>query len=103
MILGYGKFRISLTRRTCYQAGSSICLIGSGIVTITNTEEPQIFTTDWFNSLVSGTSQTPVKTGTCLQTVTIPKPYQGMNITGVTGLTEKVKATLKTLGGVEFL
>jgi WD40 repeat protein/DNA-binding CsgD family transcriptional regulator len=44
-----------------------------------------------------------VKTGVCLQTLTIPKPYQGMNITGVTGLTPEVKATLKALGAVEFL
>ncbi|WP_353932941.1 WD40 repeat domain-containing protein [Okeanomitos corallinicola TIOX110] len=44
-----------------------------------------------------------VKTGACLQTLTIPKPYQGMNITRVTGLTPEVKATLKALGAVEVL
>ena len=44
-----------------------------------------------------------VKTGACLRTLTISKPYQGMNITGVTGLTEEAKATLKALGAGEFL
>lgn len=44
-----------------------------------------------------------VKIGACLRTLTISKPYQGMNITGVTGLTEEAKATLKALGAGEFL
>jgi hypothetical protein len=29
------------------------------------------------------------------------RPYENMNITGVTGLTEAEKTTLKTLGAVE--
>jgi hypothetical protein len=29
------------------------------------------------------------------------RPYEGMNIAGVTGLTEAEKATLKALGAVE--
>ncbi len=41
-----------------------------------------------------------VKTGECLKTLT-DRPYEGMNITGVTGLTEAEKATLKALGAVE--
>lgn len=44
-----------------------------------------------------------VKTATCWRTLTIPKPYQGMNITGVTGINDQTKATLKALGAVEFL
>jgi WD40 repeat protein len=39
-----------------------------------------------------------VKTGECLKTLIVPRPYEGMNIWGVTGLTEAQKATLKTLG-----
>jgi len=42
-----------------------------------------------------------VKTGMCLKTIPIPKPYQGMNITGVTGLSEETIATLKALGAEE--
>ncbi|WP_414585538.1 NB-ARC domain-containing protein [Scytonema sp. PCC 10023] len=42
-----------------------------------------------------------VKTGECLKTLIIPKLYEGMNITGVMGLTEAQKATLKALGAVE--
>ena len=41
-----------------------------------------------------------VKTGECLKTLT-DRPYEGMNITGVTGLTEAEKVMLKTLGAVE--
>jgi WD40 repeat protein len=43
-----------------------------------------------------------VKTGECLKTLRPPRPYEGMNITGVTGLTEAQKAALKALGAVEF-
>jgi WD40 repeat protein len=39
-----------------------------------------------------------VKTGECLKTLRDKLPYEGMNITGVTGLTEAEKATLKALG-----
>ena len=41
-----------------------------------------------------------VKTGECLKTI-VNKPYEGMNITGVMGLTAAEKATLKALGAVE--
>ncbi|NET36944.1 MAG: NACHT domain-containing protein [Cyanothece sp. SIO1E1] len=42
-----------------------------------------------------------VETGACLQTLQSQGPYAGMNITGVTGLTEAQKASLKVLGAVE--
>jgi WD40 repeat protein len=42
-----------------------------------------------------------VKTGECLKTLRPERPYEGMNITGVKGLTEAEKATLKALGAVE--
>ncbi|AFZ17987.1 WD40 domain-containing protein [Allocoleopsis franciscana] len=42
-----------------------------------------------------------VKTGECLKTLRAARPYEGMNITGVTGLTEAQKTMLKTLGAVE--
>ncbi|MDJ0689424.1 MAG: NB-ARC domain-containing protein [Xenococcaceae cyanobacterium MO_188.B32] len=41
-----------------------------------------------------------VKTGECLKTLRADRPYEGMNITGVTGLTEAQKATLFTLGAI---
>jgi WD40 repeat protein len=43
-----------------------------------------------------------VKTGECLKMFRANRPYEGMNITGVTGLTEAQKVTLKALGAVEF-
>ena len=42
-----------------------------------------------------------VHTKECFKTLRLPKAYEGMNITGVTGLTEAQKATLKALGAVE--
>lgn len=42
-----------------------------------------------------------VQTGECLTTLKATRPYEGMNITQVTGLTEAQITTLKTLGAVE--
>ena len=41
------------------------------------------------------------QSGDCVNTLTVEGPYAGMNITGVTGLTEAHKAALKALGAVE--
>jgi len=43
-----------------------------------------------------------VQTGKCLKTLKGDGPYEGMNITGVKGLTEVQKATLKMLGAIEL-
>jgi WD40 repeat protein len=43
-----------------------------------------------------------VKTGECKKTLIADRLYEGMNITGVTGLNVVEKATLKALGAVEF-
>lgn len=42
-----------------------------------------------------------VRTGECLKTLKVEKPYEYMNIMGVTGLTEATIATLKALGAVD--
>jgi WD40 repeat protein len=42
-----------------------------------------------------------VNTGNCLRNLQNVYPYEGMNITGVKGLTEAEKATLKALGAIE--
>ncbi|MGI2902839.1 NB-ARC domain-containing protein [Tolypothrix sp. VBCCA 56010] len=42
-----------------------------------------------------------IKTGECLKTLRIERVYQGMNISGVTGLTAAQKMTLKALGAIE--
>jgi WD40 repeat protein len=39
--------------------------------------------------------------GKCLKTLTIDRPYERMNITGLTGLTEAQKAALRALGAFE--
>jgi WD40 repeat protein len=42
-----------------------------------------------------------METNQCLQTLRIDRLYEGMQIAGITGLTEAQQATLKTLGAVE--
>ena len=42
-----------------------------------------------------------IKTGKCLKTLISKKPYEGMNITSLVGLTKAEIATLKALGAVE--
>jgi len=58
------------------------------------------------HTLASGSDDETIKlwdvqTGECLRTLRLDRPYERMNITGVTGLTEAQKATLRTLGAVE--
>jgi WD40 repeat protein len=42
-----------------------------------------------------------VSTGECKKNLRADRLYEGMNITGATGLTEATKATLKALGAIE--
>lgn len=44
-----------------------------------------------------------VLNGECLKTLSAERPYEGMNITGVEGLTAAQKKTLKALGAVESI
>lgn len=43
-----------------------------------------------------------LETGKCIKTLRNERPYEEMNITGVTGLTEAQKATLKVLGATDM-
>lgn len=57
-------------------------------------------------TLVSGSDDETIKiwdvtTGECLKTLRANRPYEGMNIMGVTGLTEAQKMTLISLGATE--
>ncbi|PPS41494.1 NB-ARC domain-containing protein [Chroococcidiopsis sp. TS-821] len=56
--------------------------------------------------LASGEQEEKIKlwnldTGECITTIRSERPYEGMNITGVTGLTEAQIAMLKALGATE--
>jgi hypothetical protein len=42
-----------------------------------------------------------VQTRGCLRTLRADRPYERMNISGTTGLTEAQRATLKALGAIE--
>jgi WD40 repeat protein len=41
------------------------------------------------------------RTGNCLRTLRARRPYEGMNIAGVTGLTEAQKVALRSLGAID--
>ncbi|BAY08169.1 hypothetical protein [Calothrix sp. NIES-2098] len=43
-----------------------------------------------------------LQTGECLKTLKAPRPYEGMNITGVIGLTDSQKIMFKELGAIEI-
>jgi WD40 repeat protein/ankyrin repeat protein len=43
-----------------------------------------------------------VRTSECFKTLKIPRPYEGMNITGIVGITDAQKTTLKALGATEL-
>ncbi|WP_293108129.1 NB-ARC domain-containing protein [Moorena sp. SIOASIH] len=42
-----------------------------------------------------------IETGQCIKTLRVPRPYEGMNIAGVTGLTKATITSLKALGAVD--
>ena len=42
-----------------------------------------------------------IETGKCLKTLLAPRPYEAMNITRISGISEAQKANLKALGAVE--
>ncbi|MCB0190017.1 MAG: hypothetical protein KDE31_37355, partial [Caldilineaceae bacterium] len=57
-------------------------------------------------TLVTGSSDGTIKlwnldTGACINTLTFPGPYDGMNIYGATGLTPAQRQSLKHLGAIE--
>ncbi|MFN6476674.1 NB-ARC domain-containing protein [Nostoc sp. DedQUE07] len=57
-------------------------------------------------TLISGSQDETIKlwdisTGECVRTLRSPRPYEKMNITGVTGLTAAQLVTLKALGAVQ--
>jgi predicted NACHT family NTPase len=57
-------------------------------------------------TLVSGSDDETIKfwnikTGECIRTLKFERIYEGMNITGATGLTAAEKATLKALGAID--
>ncbi|MBO3457146.1 WD40 repeat domain-containing protein [Aetokthonos hydrillicola Thurmond2011] len=56
--------------------------------------------------LASGSEDETIKlwdvaTGNCIQTLRSPRPYEGMNIIGTTGLTDGQKAVLIALGAIQ--
>ncbi|MEP0801448.1 NB-ARC domain-containing protein [Funiculus sociatus] len=52
----------------------------------------------WSKTINNGQRTTNSK---CIQTLQVPRPYEALNITGVTGLTEAQRSTLKMLGAID--
>lgn len=70
-----------------------------------NTVRSVVFSPDEL-TLASGSEDETIKlwniqTGVCMKTLKAERLYEGMNITGVTGISDAQKATLKALGAVE--
>jgi WD40 repeat protein/transcriptional regulator with XRE-family HTH domain len=42
-----------------------------------------------------------LETGACVKSLIVPRPYEGMNITGVLGIRDAQRTTLKVLGAIE--
>ncbi|GAB4376184.1 MAG: NB-ARC domain-containing protein [Elainellaceae cyanobacterium] len=68
---------------------------------------PASWASDYGSVLASSSADETIKlwnieTGECLKTLRADRPYEGMNITGVTGITEAQKATLKALGAIDL-
>ena len=57
-------------------------------------------------AIISGSTDNKIRfwdlaTGKCLKTLRVTRLYEGINITGVTGLTSAQRETLKALGATE--
>jgi WD40 repeat protein len=68
--------------------------------------KPTADTTTSKGMIASGSWDETIKlwdtqTGSCLKTLRSDRPYEGMNITGIVGVTEAQKTTLKMLGAIE--
>lgn len=83
------------------QTGECIQVLGGhsdGIFSVSFAAEGNIITSGGMDETVRVWN---VHTGTCLHTLQPPKLYEGMNISGATGLTDAERQTLKILGAVE--
>ncbi|MBA2749301.1 MAG: WD40 repeat domain-containing protein [Tatlockia sp.] len=67
-------------------------------VQVSSRAEQQIFFSASFDETIKSWD---ITTGECLNTLRVPRPYEGMNIAGITGLNEAQRTTLKALGAVE--
>ncbi len=101
-----GRSIVTGSDDTCVRLWS----VSTGQILRTLTEHTAIVSCVAFSpqskTMVSGSLDQTIKlwdfeSGECLMTLQPPKPYEGMNITGVTGLTQATRATLKLLGAVE--
>lgn len=84
--------------------------VATGVCRYTLKEHTNMLWTVAFSSdgrfIASGSSDTTIKlwdvqTGKCVKTLTTPRPYEGMNISAVQGLTTEQQLMLKSLGAVE--
>ncbi len=72
---------------------------GSPVWSVHLNRQGQVFASGTYDQMIRIWN---LETGECLQVLKTDKPYHGMNITGVTGITTAQKATLKALGAIHL-
>ena len=75
--------------------------LGNASLIQTSCERQQRLTFEHWDTQTQDTQCTTAYLSKCIKTLQVPRPYEGMNITSVTGLTDAQKSTLKMLGAVD--
>jgi WD40 repeat protein len=80
---------------------NSANVLGNASLIQTSCERQQRLAFEHWETRTQDTQCTTAYLSKCIKTLQIPRPYEGMNITSVTGLTDAQKSTLKMLGAVD--
>ena len=83
---------------TNFFTGRSHSLFTASVRTVAFSSDGKVIVSGSFDETIRLWEE---QSGTCLKVLRSDRPYERMNITGVSGLTEAQKVTLKVLGAIE--